>query len=253
MPWKRSGNDLVLIEPVHFDADEIRNLISHLREAHRKAEPVAGLLEKLVADGLASEHLVFQFSKWCKWSHENSEIIARLIASKLFYDYVSPRLWDEHDRKIPDPQTADANYRTWMDLVLRASQGLPADTVFPDDAAHMRTYVEGAVVQRLVNAYERDSEARRASIQHDGRRCCICNFDFGRAYHGIGTGHVHDHHLRPLSQTRESHQVDPIADLLPVCPNCHLVIHLYRTPFSIDDVKAMVARARELNPDGPFE
>jgi 5-methylcytosine-specific restriction protein A len=38
--------------------------------------------------------------------------------------------------------------------------------------------------------------------------------------------------------------VDPIADLRPVCPNCHAVIHLNKQPFTIEDVQAMVKRSR---------
>jgi 5-methylcytosine-specific restriction protein A len=29
----------------------------------------------------------------------------------------------------------------------------------------------------------------------------------------------------PLSQVRKEYQVNPATDLVPVCPNCHAVIH----------------------------
>ena len=33
------------------------------------------------------------------------------------------------------------------------------------------------------------------------------------------------HHVVPLHQIGESYVVDPINDLIPVCPNCHAAIH----------------------------
>ncbi len=252
MAWERVNNELKLIGARHYDPDEIRDLISQLRQTHAKAESVIRLLGNMLDTGRVSKPLIFQFSKWCDWNHP-SERIARLIAARLFYDNICRRLRGQANEPIPDRPTAEADYQDWMERVARVSQELQADTVFPGDTDQVKTYIEGAVVKRVVNAYERDNEARKKCLEHYGTRCYICNFDFGRAYDGIGTGYIHVHHLRPLSQIRESYVVDAIADLRPVCPNCHLVIHIYRKPFRIEDVKAMVARARELNPDGPFK
>jgi 5-methylcytosine-specific restriction protein A len=33
------------------------------------------------------------------------------------------------------------------------------------------------------------------------------------------------HHIVPLNQIGEAYVVDPINDLIPVCPNCHTAIH----------------------------
>ena len=34
--------------------------------------------------------------------------------------------------------------------------------------------------------------------------------------------------------------VDPVRDLRPVCPNCHVVIHLRHPPRAIEEVRAML-------------
>ena len=38
---------------------------------------------------------------------------------------------------------------------------------------------------------------------------------------------MHVHHKTPLSAItdREDHLVDPTRDLVPVCPNCHAMLH----------------------------
>ncbi len=38
----------------------------------------------------------------------------------------------------------------------------------------------------------------------------------------------------------ETYEVDPINDLIPVCPNCHTMIHKRKPPYSIDEIKEML-------------
>ena len=52
------------------------------------------------------------------------------------------------------------------------------------------------------------------------------------------------HHLLPLSEIKISYVVDPKEDLRPVCPNCHAVIHRRNPPFTLEEVRDMLA-ARE--------
>jgi putative restriction endonuclease len=116
----------------------------------------------------------------------------------------------------------------------------------PEEIDVAEVFVEGAARQITVNAYERNPEARSRCIAHYGTRCFICNFDFGARYGDMLEGYIHVHHLRPLSDIGDEYEVDPISDLRPVCPNCHAVIHSRKTPFSVDEVKAMLALT-ELN------
>jgi hypothetical protein len=101
-------------------------------------------------------------------------------------------------------------------------------TLFPDEVESKDTYPEGATGQVTVNYIERNPQARRRCIEHHGHTCCICGFDFGQVYGPVAKGKIHVHHLRELSQIRSEYEVDPRKDLRPVCPNCHLVIHLSR-------------------------
>jgi 5-methylcytosine-specific restriction protein A len=53
---------------------------------------------------------------------------------------------------------------------------------------------------------------------------------------------IHVHHIVPVSSIGEKYKVDPINDLIPVCPNCHAVFHLSDPPHTIDEVKAFLRR-----------
>ena len=114
------------------------------------------------------------------------------------------------------------------------------EVVYPDELRGGTKFREGAVLQVLVNAYERDPDARLACIENYGTSCCICGFNFGQAYGPKVEGFIHVHHLVPLSEARGEYTVDPIADLRPVCPNCHAVLHYNTRAYSIEEVRALL-------------
>ena len=116
----------------------------------------------------------------------------------------------------------------------------PSFVDFPDEIAQPQMYIAGATRPVMVNAYERDQNARAACIAHYGARCLVCGFDFEAQYGGRGKGVIDVHHLKPLSEVRSGYQVDPIEDLRPVCRNCHTIIHGGNVPLSMADAKALV-------------
>ena len=131
------------------------------------------------------------------------------------------------------PEVAEALERLgWVEA---AAPLLPEE--IPPTAAPL---VEGAVSRISVNAYERNPEARRRCIEAHGARCCICGFSFGAVYGEVAEGYVHVHHLRPLSEIDGEYNVDPIADLRPICPNCHAVVHRRTPAFGIEEVRAFL-------------
>ncbi len=108
------------------------------------------------------------------------------------------------------------------------------------DNAEASTLYEGAVCQKLVNAYERNPKARQLCITHYGTRCRICNFDFKEMYGEMGEGLIHVHHLRQLSEVGKEYEIDPINDLCPVCPNCHTIIHKRKPPYSFEEIRNFI-------------
>jgi 5-methylcytosine-specific restriction protein A len=111
------------------------------------------------------------------------------------------------------------------------------------DADIAENLYEGVKKQVYVNIYERNRDARDQCIKRYEARCVICGFDFEKTYGTIGRNVIHVHHLKPLSEIGERYQVDPINDLRPVCPNCHVIIHKKTPPYSIEEVMAMIKNA----------
>lgn len=106
---------------------------------------------------------------------------------------------------------------------------------------------EGAVCQVVLNAYERNLVARARCIAHYGLSCVACGFNFGAVYGSLAEGLIHVHHIKPLSEIRAKYEVDPLADLRPVCPNCHAVIHRGGKSRSIQEVRRLLKRGTRPN------
>jgi len=96
---------------------------------------------------------------------------------------------------------------------------------FPDLIDKKFTGFEGLKKQITVNKYERSSIAREKCIDYHGLNCAICNMNFFETYGEIGKGFIHVHHKIPLNQIQKEYKVDYKNDLIPVCPNCHAMLH----------------------------
>ncbi|EIZ0312253.1 HNH endonuclease [Vibrio parahaemolyticus] len=119
------------------------------------------------------------------------------------------------------------------------NQDPDAEISSPHEVKEKSTYVEGAVKQVLVNQYERDPKARAECIRHYKCVCNICNFDFAKHYGSYGEGFIEVHHIKPLHEIKSSYVVDPINDLIPVCSNCHSMLHRGKEALSIRELKAI--------------
>lgn len=98
------------------------------------------------------------------------------------------------------------------------------DNTFPDSADTIKCF-EGAKITVEVNRYERNPLIRQKCIDYYGCYCQVCGIDFEKVYGEVGIGFIHVHHIIPLSEIGERYHPDPRKDLIPVCPNCHAMLH----------------------------
>ena len=116
--------------------------------------------------------------------------------------------------------------------------------VFGEDG----NYVEGAEEMVAVLAYERSPEARQKCFDFHGTRCKVCDVDFGEEYGEFADGYIHVHHIVPLARAAKDgeYEVDPIDDLVPVCPNCHAMLHRHRDkPCTVETLKGIREARRQ--------
>ena len=83
--------------------------------------------------------------------------------------------------------------------------------------------LEGRKHEDTVTRYERDRGNRKKCIEHYGYVCQVCGTNFEKTYGDLGKAFIEVHHLYPVAQGER--QVNPIEDLIPLCSNCHSMIH----------------------------
>jgi hypothetical protein len=147
-------------------------------------------------------------------------------------------------RRVPDLKLSDLQKEDGAPLSdnfkysYAVVRELPGIVYLPDELPFWPEYPEGAVHQVTVDAYERNPAARVACLKHHGTSCVVCGFNFAGTYGKIGDGFIHVHHLTPLAAIKQGYNVDPIANLRPVCPNCHAMLH--RANLSIENLTDLV-------------
>lgn len=93
---------------------------------------------------------------------------------------------------------------------------------------------EGKTITKCMQTHERSSRLRMIAIEnftHDNTISCdCCGFNF-RSFYGpnYGVDCIEIHHIKPIflyeGVSFEQTVANALQNLLPVCPNCHRVIH----------------------------
>ncbi len=94
---------------------------------------------------------------------------------------------------------------------------------------------EGGEIKKLSKRYERSRFLRDAAIRCHGVDCAVCGFNFEKNYGDLGRDFIHIHHLERLADSGQR-VVNPVTDLIPVCPNCHSMLHKFSPPLMPTDL-----------------
>jgi 5-methylcytosine-specific restriction protein A len=111
------------------------------------------------------------------------------------------------------------------------------DTEWTADAEVGQT--EGAVYSEVVKKYERSRYNRALCLKYYGFMCRGCGDQLAEKYGPIGTDVIHVHHTVPVSAMGGSYQLNPIKDLIPLCPNCHNIVHKKSPPMEIAELNSL--------------
>jgi hypothetical protein len=128
-------------------------------------------------------------------------------------------------------------------IILDDSIGITQEYLLEQgEQEEQQIYIEGKPFEVIRTIYERDMKARLKCLELKGYSCVICNIDFGKYYGVVAQDFIHVHHLTKISSFKESYKVNPKTDLVPVCPNCHSVIHKRKVPYTIEEMKKMIRK-----------
>ncbi len=157
-----------------------------------------------------------------------------LLAINAVYKHIKYRL---HQANKPMAGLKKAIHKLENEVISSEED----EFIFNDENQSTKHLLEGAKKLISVNAYERNKQARSECLNHYGFNCSVCDFDFEETYGEIGKEFIHVHHIVDLATINKEYKVDPISDLVPVCPNCHAMLHK-RKPiaFTVEELKSIL-------------
>ena len=119
-----------------------------------------------------------------------------------------------------------------------------------DDFDENLVISEGSKHLIETHVYKRSSTLRDYAIKFykhsDGRIICnACDFDFNQAYPKVGDSFIEMHHIKPIFKLHDENIIkflkDAVKDVIPVCSNCHRMIHRNRKyPLEINALKKLI-------------
>jgi len=143
------------------------------------------------------------------------------------------------------PQLTEKSLTKLGNVWYAVDAGLSTPVALAEELSTPEKYSEGARFAVTINAYERNPKARAACIAHHGYTCAVCGFDFVRGYGGLGEGFIHVHHVIPIGKIGKEYKIDPITDLIPVCPNCHAMIHRVEPPLTVEQLRKHISELKK--------
>ena len=125
--------------------------------------------------------------------------------------------WAETPGPAPVPEASVPQLRRFWSQVL----GPGAEPLSPVSG----TLDPGARIQLPANRHEHDAGARRICLAFHGPVCAACALDPEERYGPGAQAVLQVHHLVPPAGLGPGYVLDPVADLVPLCPTCHAVAH----------------------------
>jgi 5-methylcytosine-specific restriction protein A len=122
----------------------------------------------------------------------------------------------------------------------RITKNEDTELIYPEEKNTTEGFLEGKTKTIIVNAYERNTKARDTCIAFYGLNCQVCNLNFADKYGEIGKDFIHVHHIKEIAKIKKQYEVDPINDLIPVCPNCHAMLHKKNPAYKIREIKLLI-------------
>jgi len=177
-------------------------------------------------------YIQIQFTTLIDWRKENILTIEDLkINERLAKQNWTPQASGISIR----PELVEELETTWSNFLV--AQNIKYTPAILKESEIQTIFTEGTAKEVKLTRYERDKNARSECIKYYGYACSICSFDFEKHYGQIGKNFIHVHHLTEIASIGKKHQIDPIKDLRPVCPNCHAMIHSRKPALSIEELK----------------
>lgn len=99
---------------------------------------------------------------------------------------------------------------------------------------------EGTPTEIRSIRYERNPINRQLCLHRKGYNCAVCGMNFYDVYGEIGYHYIEVHHTTPVSAMKPGYVFDVDRDLVPLCSNCHAMVHRKNPPYTVKELKEMI-------------
>lgn len=196
-----------------------------------KREVFAGYISEMTNKGAKVvtkvNDLLLDVSKYESWPTEWKKVSIKAD--------VIPIEFDNKDK--PD---YNKTLNQWLPLMMGLSLSLLNVVDDSNTIDNTEGVSEGKKHTTITNRYERSPINRMLCIAKYGYKCQICGFDFEKKYGELGRNYIHVHHIVPVSQIGDDYRINPAKDLIPVCPNCHAMLHKCDPPIIPEELKKII-------------
>ena len=201
------------------------------------------LHERLKEDGLKVRGQKYYLKALSdKTDPEIGLVNGKLTPLANFEGFPKPNAVDEYDNSSAwVNRNLDSSLNKLMSAI---GNYVDTDSFFPELVPSELEIHEGLRKQVTVNQYERSRVARAKCIERHGYDCQVCGFNFKEFYGEVGDAFIHVHHVKPLHTIGKDYKVDYEKDLIPVCPNCHAMLHrkVNGSELSLKELKQLIGK-----------
>jgi 5-methylcytosine-specific restriction enzyme A len=123
-------------------------------------------------------------------------------------------------------------------IIVAALHSATREPVPDENDNDARSFPEGREYEVRLTVHERNPAARRECLLHykSAYACEICKMNFSDVFGAdIGAAFIHVHHINPLAN--RGRLTNPKTELIPVCPNCHAMLHKEDPPICPESLK----------------
>jgi hypothetical protein len=234
---QRIEHILEIIEEVH---DEFQNADGFMPVTDMRRKAVASVAHRR---GITTHSVRDTFIRQLRPYTELTAGFDKLLEDWLVHDSVE--LKNIMLKKTKDPKdTALINSILYKapesDILLAQEFGYdPNEEPYKEGRAQFRLHLTKERNRSLVNRAK-----KLWNKQQDGQaRCSICSFSFPETYGTVGEGFIEAHHTKPISSLA-SDTVVTLTDLVPICSNCHTMLHRHRPWLTVEELHIILSKQK---------
>jgi HNH endonuclease len=172
------------------------------------------------------------------WKADFSNVIRESFPDKYSTFYNNDETQDNNEIRLKFEKVSSHLNTYLVELLVPVNSQVIQEDIDAEETELHGPIVEGNAVMYYGRRYERNPVNRKRAIEYHGLSCVACGFNFEEVYGKRGKDFIEVHHVKPLSTLESETIIDPKNDLVPLCSNCHRMVHRRKDDvLSIEDLK----------------